>query len=77
MKLDCCIAHHYKILHGSVQITQGFTNITHYLWQNSEAKSLDLDTKFNQDTITPTIVLTEKYPLSKDTLLNLRVAHEI
>ena len=44
MKLEHCIAHHYKILHGSVHTAQVSTYITHYLRQNSAAFS-DIYTK--------------------------------
>ena len=51
MKLDCCIAHHNKILHGSVHIAQDSTYITHYLRQNSAAKSLNIN-RVNRDKFT-------------------------
>ena len=51
MKLDCCIAHHYKILHGSAHIVQDSKYITHYLRQNSAAKSLNIN-RVNRDKFT-------------------------
>ena len=44
MKLDYCIAHHYQIFHGSVQIAEDSICITPYLRQNSAAFS-DIYTK--------------------------------
>ena len=67
MKLDCSIAHHKKILHGSVHTAQDFKYITHYLRQNSVAKSLNIN-KVNRDTILTARVITEEYPSFRDTL---------
>ena len=67
MKLDCCIAQHKKILHGFVHTAQDSKYITHYLRQNSAAKSLNIN-KVNRDTILTASILTEEYPSFREKL---------